>query len=89
VPLSETEWARLKGAYEDVANDVGRTVRAIGLRAMALAEAARGLAPGETRGVLEAFAYGIRDIDDLLVRFERELGRVRPPGASSFGSSQL
>lgn len=86
MPLFETEWARLKGAYEDVANDVSRTVRAIGLRAVTLAEAAGGFAPGQARGILEAVAYGIRDIDDLLARLEGELNRVRPPGTPPLGS---
>lgn len=79
--LTEDEWERLKGAYEDFASDVGRSLDALLLRTLSLAQRAAELAPGavrELREALEALSFATIDIDDRFAAFERKLSDFRP-----------
>ena len=82
--LTEDEWKRLKGLYEDFVLDVGQSVDALFVRAGAALDAAERLAPAQVRilhGLAEALALATRDIDDRFAAFERKLNEFRPrPG---------
>lgn len=80
--LTEDEWRRLKGLYEDFALDVGRSFDALLVRAGAALDAAERLVPRqvrELRVLAEALALAARDIDDRFAAFERHLMDFRPP----------
>ncbi len=79
--LTEDEWKRLKGLYEDFVLDVGRSIDALLVRASAALDAAERLAPGQVRilrGLDEALALTTVDIDDRFAAFERKLSEFRP-----------
>jgi len=76
--LTEDEWRRLKGAYEDFTANVGATLGALFVRTSFVLTLAEAFAPDRVRELREALEYALQDTEDLFTSFDRKLNSLRP-----------
>ncbi len=67
-----------KAAYDDFAVDVAASFGTVYVRAGAVLEAAKGVAPEGVRGLREALEFAAQDIEDRVAALERRLNEFRP-----------